>query len=136
MEKTHIVPKIYGYVVCLVAVIVTLVALGNIVNAIFDRANPTSVSDYRYNLQSHDVSSFAAYKADYQSNLNSAENKTATTVVLSDDQLRTNYEAARTSQIDAVKLGTVKTITVFSILLVVAVGLFASHWIWLRKFEK
>ena len=138
MEKSHVVPKIYGYAVCLATIILALVAIGNIVSAVFDRIDPASVRNYSYNIQMRDVSSFEAYKAEYQTSANfTTVDKSATSsTVLSDDQLKVNYEAVRTSQISAVKVGSAKTLTIHGALFILAVFLFLGHWSWLKKLDK
>jgi hypothetical protein len=137
MEKTHIVPKIYGYAVCLASIIVTFIAVANIVSAAFDRIDPVNVRSYSYNIQTHNVSSFEAYKAEYQSNLGTfSGDKTSAVQNLSDAELRANYEATRESQISAVKVGSAKSMTMYGALLLVAIILFVTHWRWLRKLDK
>lgn len=133
MEKTHLVPRIYGYAVCLVSIIVVLVAVGNIISSLFDRANPAYATGYNFSSY-RDVSSFDAYKADLQTNT-PADMKTSITS-LTDAEMRANYESARTSHIDQVKYGSLKSIVMFGSLLLIAVALFTTHWKWLRKLDK
>ncbi len=40
MEKVNRTAQLYGYVVCLIALVVSLVCVASIVSAVFDRANP------------------------------------------------------------------------------------------------
>jgi hypothetical protein len=137
MEKNHLIPKIYGYAVCLVSVIVTLIAVGNIVSAAFDRIDPTNVHNYNYSTSANDVSSFEAYKASYQANQNAPTGeKISTSPVLTEEQLRDNYEAARDSQIRSVKVGSAKSMTMYGSLLLLVIILFVTNWRWLRKLDK
>lgn len=138
MEKSHVVPRIYGYAVCLASIILALIAIGNIVSAVFDRIDPANIRNFSYNIQMHDVSSFEAYKAEYQTNssFTTADKSTLSSTTLSDDQLKVNYEAVRTSQINAVKVGSAKTLTIHGALLILAIALFFGHWKWLKKLDK
>ena len=46
MEKNNKIGLIYGYAVCLVAVIVFLISMSTLVNAIFDLSDPTHAEVY------------------------------------------------------------------------------------------
>ena len=61
MEKASKVPQLYGYTVCVIAVITFLICATVIVNNIFDLANPIQAG---FGFESS-VSSFEAYKATY-----------------------------------------------------------------------
>lgn len=135
MDKTQIITKIYGYLVCLVAVIVTLIAVGQIVNASFALSDPIHTRDYSYASAPYDISSFESYKADYNrfNTFDKNSVSAASVSTLTDDQLKAAYNSARENQISTVRLQATKTITTYLILLVVAGLLFLGHWRWLHK---
>lgn len=62
MEKASRVPQVYGYTVCVIAVVTFLICATVIVNNVFDLANPIQAG---YGLESS-LSSFEAYQATYQ----------------------------------------------------------------------
>ena len=62
MEKPNRVPQIYGYTVCVIAVVTFLICASVIVNNVFDLANPIQGG---LGFESS-LSSFEAYKATYQ----------------------------------------------------------------------
>lgn len=137
MEKSHIVPKIYGYVVCLVTIIVMLISLVNIVNALFNLKDPAHVNDFGIGLPSSntaDISSFEAYKASYN-RFNGAPTDTTktTSTTLSDQDLRNQYNAERDSHIAAVQNHSERDIVVYGLLLLVSIGLFIGHWRWVNR---
>jgi len=137
MDKAGIIPKIYGYLVCLAAVIVFLISVAQIVNASFALSDPIHTRDYMYATPMYDLSSFDAYKADYARQTSysvlDATKTTATTTALTDEQLTAAYNSARDNQISSVRLQATRTITSYIILLIVAGLLFWSHWRWLHK---
>ncbi|HEU5358882.1 MAG TPA: hypothetical protein VFU45_07175, partial [Gemmatimonadales bacterium] len=62
MDKPNRIAQVYGYAVCLVAIVVALITIGSIVNSAFERANPLeSGSTFGPSL-----TSFDAYKATYR----------------------------------------------------------------------
>jgi len=136
MDKSLVITKIYGYLVCLVAIIVTLIAIGQIINASFALSDPIHTRDYSYVSAPYDLSSFDAYKADY-GRFNALDKTTSTTTSvatpLTDEQLLAAYNSARENQISTVRLQATKTITTYAILLMVAGLLFWGHWRWLHK---
>ncbi len=52
-----------------------------------------------------------------------------------DESIGAMYEAARDTQIQTVRLRSMRNITVSGLLVVVSVVLFVAHWIWLRRSE-
>jgi hypothetical protein len=124
MDKKNRIAQLYGYLVCLVAVITFLISLANLVNAIIDRGDPL-YSDY----QSGDrLSSFENFKIDA---LKSTPAESAS--ALDDATLRSAFEAAQNDVIRSVNHRTRRTIIVSSLLLAICVILFVAHWRWLKR---
>jgi hypothetical protein len=131
VEKTSKVPLVYGYSVCVIAVVTFLICATVIVNNAFDLANPIQAG---FGSESS-LSSFDAYKATYQRDQRflagaSAEQRADT---LSEATLRTRYEAVKADRIARVRFQSWKALTASSLLLVIAVILFAVHWRWMKK---
>lgn len=122
MEKTKTVGQIYAYIVCLISIVATIVTIGVILNAIFDYTKPTNSNSFRFSNNGRDLTSFETYKA------TGVTDKNTTTTQISDAELRVAYQDARTSQIDTVKYEAVKAIVTSGLVLLVALGLFWSHW--------
>ncbi|MHC5023025.1 MAG: hypothetical protein ACYTGG_03815 [Planctomycetota bacterium] len=127
MDKRSRFAQIYGYLVCLVAVITFLICIGNIVAAAFDLSDPLHAwGDFE---QQRILSSFENYRMDVLSSLPEGQ------PVPDDESIRAMYEAAREAQIQTVRMQSMRTITVSGLLVVVSVALFVAHWIWLRRCE-
>lgn len=124
MERTKSIGQLYAYLVCLASVIAFIVTLSIIVNSIFDYARPVNSNNFRYASSGRDVTSFETYKASG----NALGKEDSTTAQMSDAELRVAYQDARQSQIDTVKFGAVKGLVTSGLILLLAIGLFWSHW--------
>ena len=124
--------QIYGYGVCVIAVVTFLICTSVIVANVFDLANPVQAG---FGIESS-VSSFEAYKATYQKDQQRGGGAAAAEVrpdTLSEASLLKRYEAMRADRIGRVRFQAWKAIVTSGLLLVIAVALFAVHWRWARK---
>jgi len=129
------VAPIYGYLVCLTAIIASFIALNMLVNALFNWQDPLHASDYTV-YSPRDLSSFEAYKLDANSASPASaasDTKIATTYTLTDEQLKTAYAAAKDNKITAVRFNAKRNITNAVIILIFSAVLFGSHWRWVNK---
>jgi hypothetical protein len=132
MEKTSKMPQVYGYTVCVIAVVTFLICATVIVNNAFDLANPIQAG---FGIESS-LSSFDAYKATYQKDQRSGAAAAAAEPrpdTLSDATLRVRYEAVKADRIAHVRFQSWKALTTSTLLLVISVVLFVMHWRWMRK---
>lgn len=132
---TNKIAPIYGYAVCLVSIIATFIAIGMIVNAVFNYADPLHANDFS-SFQPRDLSSYEAYKLN-ATELNGPEkNPAAPTSQLSEDEMKKAYEAAKAEKTASVKFNARKSMTNGAIVLLFAVILFFSHWKWLSRLHR
>lgn len=142
MEKsTRIIPLIYGYAVCLTAIIVTLISVSMIIGAIFSLNDPVRSNNTRYFGPPSNVSSFESYKIDVltgrgQTAVSPEGEKSDKGYTPSDAELRTSYEATKADHVAGLKLEAKKSITNGIILILIAVALFVTHWRWLTKLNR
>jgi hypothetical protein len=132
MEKPQKMAQIYGYLVCLVAVITILIAVSALVSAIIDLSDPIH-SGWA---PPQNLASFDNYKMDI---LKSApkEGEAARTAYIPDDQtLHAMYEAAKNDRIQFVRHEANRAIIINIILSVICILLFVTHWRWMRKLAK
>ena len=116
---------VYGYLVCLVAVITFLVCLGNMIAAGFDLSDPLHAwGDFE---QQRSLSSLENYRMDVLRDL--PEGQSAP----DDETVQAMFDAARAAQMRAVWLRSVRNLTVSGLLIVVCVILFFTHMRWLRR---
>jgi hypothetical protein len=128
MEKQNKIIQLYGYAVCLVAVITFPISVTALVGTFFDLSDPLHSQRF-YGGPS--LASFENYKMDVLKS--QKEGKQESTYMPDDQTLRAMYEAAKTDKIQQVKLEAHKTMTVSSILILVCIVLFTTHWFWMRK---
>jgi len=114
------VAQLYGYTVCLISVVVFLISITSLVNSAFKLTDPL-----HGNVDTLNLGSFEAYKASYAS----VDQRRPPP----DAELRARYEALRSDRIASVTRDAVQAIVVSVVMLIVAVVLFAFHWMWLRR---
>jgi len=129
MEKKSKAPMIYGYAVCLVAVITFIICIAGLMNAVMNLSDPLH-AERDYN-KSPSLASFENYKMDI---LTSSEKEQ--TFTPDDQTLLAMYEAAKSDKIQSVKHRAMRDIMVNGILIIMCVVLFLTHWLWMRRLNK
>ncbi len=130
--KANRVPQIYGYTVCVIAVVTFLVCASVIVNSVFDLANPIA-SGGAYGTA---LSSFEAYQATTQRDLRTAvagQAGVAQVDTASETTLRKRYEALRADRISRVQFDAWKGIVTSGLLAIISIILFVLHWRWMKR---
>ncbi|MES2521784.1 MAG: hypothetical protein V4617_03715 [Gemmatimonadota bacterium] len=124
MTQPNRVRQFYGYTVCLVAVVTSLLSINGVVDNAIRLSDPVaSASEFSENISSFDawMVTRGRYNAETKQDTASAET------------LRRRYEAVRSSQIAASNFRARRGLITQSIVLAMAIGLFATHWRWLRR---
>ena len=133
-KRTSWVAPVYGYTVCLVAVITFLISGASVVDAIFRRSAPLQQAD-RYSTDGGSLTSFEAFRATYTAGYRPrAPGDTAKSRdTLTTAQLRDRYDALRADVIAREGYRATKDLVKSGLLVLVAIALFATHWSWLRR---
>jgi hypothetical protein len=133
MERPNRVAQLYGYAVCLIAVIVFLISANSLAENAFTLANPLRGGGNRFGPEPA-ISSFEAYRAtaNRENRLNPSASGTPTVSPPSDSVLRARYEVLRADRIDQVRFDAERSLTTSGLLLLLCVVLFVLHWRWLR----
>jgi hypothetical protein len=135
MEKSQKVgAQIYGYSVCIVAVITFLISFTTLVNAFIDLQDP--IHGGGWIPPGPSLASFENYKMDILKSSQKGDESLQASYVPDDQTLRAMYEAARTDRIQSVKHQSNKSIIVGSLLIFICLILFVTHWRWVRKLNK
>lgn len=134
MEKPQRMPLVYGYIVCLVAVITFIICMANIIPSIIDLGDPIHAGNM-FNQGGPSLASFENYKVDI---LKSGKEKSEAglSYVPDDATLKVMYEAARTDKIQTSLHQAKRSIIVNSLIMLTSIVLFLSHWFWMRKLTK
>jgi hypothetical protein len=135
LDRPNRVPQLYGYTVCLVALITVLLTVPTLVDNLFTLGNPAH-GEMRFGFAAN-LGSFEAYKASQRQGRSVADGVAGREVpaesAVSDEELRKRYEALRADQIASNLFEARRSLVRNGLLLVLAVGLFLSHWRWLRR---
>jgi hypothetical protein len=134
MERKQLIGQIYGYVICLAAIIVFLTSMGTIISAVFDLSDPLHAVGIGY--QQPSLVSFETYKVDILRSPSETYKSSQPTYIPDDEVLRAMYEAAKDDRIQSVRFKARRSLTISSLIIFVAIGLFISHWRWVRKLAK
>lgn len=144
MSRPNLIRQIYGYLVCLIAIITFLMAANSIVGAIFDLNRPAGIADpYGPN------PTFDEYRND-QLNADRMQQRQQLQLqpqaggpttpepvqVRPDSTLRREYNEMRVQRSANVHWNALKSIVTSVLMLVIALVLFLIHWRWLRGLER
>jgi hypothetical protein len=132
MERSDRVPQLYGYTVCLIALVVMLVNISSIVNQAFALSDP--LAGDRFGWGGAVLTSFETYKATAGRMDAMAPNSAAASAPKpTDAELRAQFEALRADRIARARLDARREMTQSILMLVIAALLFAWHWRWVRR---
>ncbi len=129
----------YGYMVCLIAVIVGLISLAGVTNSLFDYSDP--IHSERFGAD-RPMTSYNAYKRAYYERQprptrtgpgDAPQARIATADSVPEATLRQMYQEDRTDRVDTTRFRALKSLVGAFLLLVVSVVLFSIHWKWLRR---
>lgn len=118
--------QVYGYIICIIAVITILISLGSLITSIIDASDPL----YTWG-DTNNLSSFENFKMEA---LTTSRNDIKFNP--DDATLRIMFEDAKNHKIKRVQHETKKSIIVSGILIILSVVLFIIHWRWMQKVDK
>ena len=141
MARSERIPQIYGYAVCLIAVVVVLMSVNSLVDQAFLLSDPLAGAN-RYGLAGGaSLSSYESYRAtrargrDFIPQPEGGATETDTAAP-SEAELRAEYESLREDALSRVRFESRRELTQSAVLLLLAVALFAWHWRWVRGAEE
>jgi hypothetical protein len=135
MQKPiKIVSQVYGYAVCLVAVIVFLISTTSLITAVLDLGNPLYSGYAPANAPS--LASFESYKLDIVKSFRDGNNSDKESLIPGEETLRVLYETARNEKIQRVRYQSHKTMLISSLMIFISLALFYIHWRWMQRMTK
>lgn len=133
MTTTRI-QQIYGYLVCLIAIITILFSATALMNALFDLSRPEGVTRYGGLIMDETGSSFEEYRLSRIERVTLLQEKSQRGGVIPDDStLRREFEERRSRSIAAEKWQSQKSLATSSLSLLIGIILFLIHWKWLKS---
>lgn len=135
MERTNRIAQVYGYAVCLVAIVTILISAAQIVNAAFNLSDPLRAEGYG---RGGSLTSYSAYKREQIQRAAAPRTRDMATAsdsaaVPSEVELRQMFEDERMDQIGLVRFRSMRTLVSSILMIIIASGLFLMHWRWLRR---
>lgn len=135
MDRSNFdVGALYGYAVCLLAIVTFLVASAELVEGVLDLREPPYTTTYREGPSLVTLESYRMDLLDRAAPRDSA--LAAATRLPQDSTLQSMFERERLYRLALSHQTSRKTIMVNLVLQVLAIGLFTAHWIWLRRRER
>lgn len=134
MDKSNRIAQLYGYTVCIIAVLTFLFSGSTFLESAMRRAEPLSGGD-RFSFNESDYSSFESWKAskETQAMMQERFTKDPPRPAEPDSVLRPRYEALRASAISNARIRATQGMIRSGFALLAAIVLFITHWAWLRK---
>ena len=144
MEKPQRIGQLYGYAVCLVAVVTFLTSANSLVKAVFALADPIAYGQEPFRMGFEpSLSSLEAFRATYMfggramvNMARTARDSSLRADTLSTAELQSRYEALRGERVAQVRQAGLSEVVTSGMLIVIAVVLFWLHWRWLRARER
>lgn len=133
MERPSRVAQLYGYSVCLVAVIVFLASTNSLLENAFALGDPLQPRESFYPYGAS-LTSFEAFRATYDRERQERvmPGQTVAPDTTPEPVLRARYEALRADRIAANSFQARRGLATSGLSLLLALGLFVVHWRWLR----
>jgi hypothetical protein len=136
MEKQHRMAQIYGYTVCLVAVITFIICISSIIPSIMDLSDPLHAGGLFQFAATPSLASYDNYKMDILKSEKSEEQKAGTNYIPDDKTIHSMYEAARADRISQANHSSIRSIVVSSLIIIISIVLFITHWLWMRRLSR
>ena len=132
MHNPNRIAFIYGYLICLVAVITFIVTVGGLIQALTDAGHPLQSKDFLY--QTTSLTSFDNYVLEKRQR--SGMDTMQKAMVADTSILRRMYDAETNDLLQKANHRIRQKIIVNGSLLLLTVLLFVIHWRWLKKIAK
>jgi len=133
MERPSRVAQLYGYTVCLIAVVVFLASTNSLLENAFTLSNPLQSRESDFGIEPS-VSSLEAYRATYdrERQLRGGAGVAVAADSVPEAVLRARYEVLRSDRIQRVRFHAQRALATSTLSLILAIALFVIHWRWLR----
>ena len=126
MEKKHKVMQVYAVIVCVVTIITIIISATSLISALIDRSDPLYADRFEINLASFENFKMDALKATQKDQ-----------AYIPDDQILLKmYDSAKEDKIKSVMHQTNRTIIVSSLITGLALILFITHFLFMKKLGK
>jgi hypothetical protein len=134
VERPERIPQLYGYTVCLIALVWGLVSVISIVDNALSLSAPELRGTSEFNWVEPSITSFEAFRATYdRARRMGADPRDTQLDSVPEPELRRRYEALRADRIRRARFEARRELITDTLSLAIAAGLFAFHWRWVRR---
>jgi hypothetical protein len=136
VERPERVPQLYGYTACLVGLIWALTSIIGFVESLQALAAPAYHHENEFGFEPS-ITSFEAFRLTYDRarRYSSADPGASKLDSVPEAELRRRYETIRADRIASTEVEARQALVTKGLSLLLAAGLFAFHWRWLRRRE-
>jgi hypothetical protein len=134
VERPERVPQLYGYTVCLIALIWGLTSALSIVDDALSLSAP-ELRNSRFGWGEASVTSFEAFRVTYDRarRIGAPMQTDAPFDTIPEPELRKRYETLRADRIQRSRYEARRELVTGTLSLAIAAGLFVFHWRWVRR---
>ncbi|MDQ3698286.1 MAG: hypothetical protein M3373_09705, partial [Gemmatimonadota bacterium] len=132
MARPNLIAQIYGYLVCLIAVITFLISGNSLVGNVINLSDPMSAQGHGREV----LASFELYREDAIARRAGPDRRLADQPVPPDEQLRRMYDAALADRVRIARHQATRSVVTSGLLLLASIALFATHWLWMRRLRR
>ncbi len=126
--------QLYGYLVCLIAIVTLLISVASFTNAVLDLSRPNNAGMYG---PESEASSYAAYRLTQLERTTAVQEKTGRTdLIPTDSAMRADFDSQRATREVYERWSNKKSIITSALMIIVAFVLFMIHWRWLRTLTR
>jgi hypothetical protein len=147
MDRPPRIAQLYGYTVCLVAIVTFLTSVNGLFKSLFTLSDPIAATAEPFSMGFEpSLSSFEAFRATYMfgtrgtvvsiDGQGAMPDTTGAVDTLTTTELRGRYEALRAERIQQVRHAGIREAVTSAALVTLAIVLFVVHWRWLRTRER
>ena len=127
VERSDRVPQLYGYTVCLIALLWGLTSIVSLIDNTFTLSSPVYHSQGQFGFEPS-ITSLEAFRLSYDRTRPDGKRDS-----IPDAELRQRYSAYRADRVAATQVAARQALVTQAISLFLALGLFVVHWRWLRR---
>lgn len=127
VEHSNRIRQAYGYAVCLIAVVTSLICINGVVRNVINLTDPVAAAS----AWGEPIDSFESWQASGRHRVAQPDGTSADTASI--ETQRAQYEAVRASVIARHRFATRRDLATQAVLLLVAAVLFWTHWKWLQR---
>lgn len=127
MERSNRIRQAYGYAVCLIAVVTSIICVNGVVRNLINLTDPIAAAS----AWGEPIDSFESWQASGRHRVAQPDGTVADTTSI--ETQRAQYEAVRASVISRHNFATRRDLATQAVLLLMAAVLFWTHWKWLQR---